>query len=306
MRTTFIKTLIELAKKDKDIILLTADMGFGVFEEFKQLFPERYYNVGIAEQNMIGMAAGLAITGKKVYVYSIIPFLTMRAFEQIRVDICYQNLNVKLIGVGGGVAYGPAGATHHAIEDIAIMRSLPNMSVIAPGDPIEVESLLYALANNNSPAYIRLSKNNEKIIHKEDKNIELGKISTIKLGKDKCILSTGNMLELGEKIYQEYLKDYNQDISLYSVHTVKPIDKNKIEEIALKYKKIIILEEHNIYGGLYSSVMEVLGFNISKYNNLEIIPIAIEDKFTSIVGDQEFIRNSYGITSEKIIDKLKN
>lgn len=305
MRTTFIKTLVKLAEEDESIVLLTADMGFGVFEEFKNKFPNRYYNVGIAEQNMIGMAAGLAIIGKKVYVYSIIPFLTMRAFEQIRIDICYQNLNVKLIGVGGGVAYGPAGATHHAIEDLALMRSLPNMSVVAPGDPIEVEIIMNELKDSNFPIYIRLSKNNEKIVHAKNDKISFSKISQVIQGKNTCILTTGNMLELGEKIYKEHKEKYKQDISVYSVHTIKPLDIETIKTIAKEYNKIITLEEHSIYGGLYSSIMEVLGLDIKKYNNLEIIPVAIKDKFTSIVGDQEYIRNYYGITVKEILKKIK-
>jgi len=139
MRKAFINTLIKEAEKDKRIFLLTGDLGFSVLEEFQKKFPDRFFDMGVAEQNMIGVAAGLALSGKIVFAYSIVPFVTMRCFEQIRNDLCYQNLNVRLIGIGGGVAYGTAGATHYALEDVSIMRSLVNMTVISPGDPKETE-----------------------------------------------------------------------------------------------------------------------------------------------------------------------
>ena len=139
MRTTFVKTLIELARKDDRIFLLTPDMGYSVLESFRDEFPDRFLNTGIAEQNTIGVAAGLALTGKIVYVYSIIPFVTMRCYEQVRLDLAYNNTNVKLIGIGAGLTYGSLGPSHHAVEDIAIMRSIPNMTVLCPGDPIETK-----------------------------------------------------------------------------------------------------------------------------------------------------------------------
>ena len=158
MRKTFINTLINLAREDKDIVLITPDMGFSVLEPFFEEFPERSFNCGIAEQNAVSLAAGLALMGKKPYVYTIIPFLTMRAFEQIRVDVAYMNTNVKLVGIGAGFTYGCAGATHHAIEDISIMRSLPNMNVYCPGDNREAEQIVKLSAKINKPAYIRISR----------------------------------------------------------------------------------------------------------------------------------------------------
>ena len=161
-----------------------------VSKQFKKLYPDRYYNMGIAEQNMIGVAAGLAMRGKKPYVYSIIPFLIMRSYEQVRVDICYHNLDIKLIGSGGGVAYGPAGATHHAIEDLSLMRGLPNMDVISPGDPYEAKNALQKSYENNNPTYIRLSKNNEPMLHSnlKDENFKIGKSICMKEGKNIAIV----------------------------------------------------------------------------------------------------------------------
>ena len=161
MRKAFIKKLIELARKDSDIYLLTGDLGFSVLESFQREFPERFINIGISEQAMIGVAAGLAMMGKKVFVYSILPFVTMRCFEQVRVDLCYQNLPVRLVGVGAGLNYGTAGATHHAIEDISVMRSLPNLSVLSPGSCKEVEALLDQANELKGPAYFRLSKSQD-------------------------------------------------------------------------------------------------------------------------------------------------
>ena len=158
MRTAFVNTLIELAEKDENIYLLTGDLGFSVLEGFIQKFPERFINCGVAEQNMMGVAAGLALSGKKPYVYSIIPFVTMRCFEQVRNDICYQNLDVKIVGVGSGLAYGFLGATHHAIEDIAILRVLPNMTILSPGDPTEARELTLKSYQTKNPTYLRLNK----------------------------------------------------------------------------------------------------------------------------------------------------
>ncbi len=165
MRTTFVKSLIERARTDDRIFLMAADLGFSVLEPFLTEFPDRYLNVGIAEQNAVGVAAGLALSGKIVYIYSIIPFVTMRCFEQVRLDLAYMNTNVRLVGVGAGYAYGPAGSTHHAIEDLAIMRALPNMSVVAPGDPLELKGLLEESFTHQGPMYFRLAKGGEPNIN---------------------------------------------------------------------------------------------------------------------------------------------
>lgn len=307
MRTTFINTLIELAKNDDRIVLLTADLGFSVFEKFEKEFPDRFYNIGISEQNMVGIASGLAIAGKKVYVYSIVPFITMRAFEQVRIDICYHNLDVKLIGVGGGLAYGPAGATHHAIEDISIMRSLPNMTVLAPGDPYEAKQSILETYKIKTPSYIRLSKNGEPLIHENTENLkfEIGKSIMINEGNEILLLTTGNMLEQANEIYKDIYRLTDKKIGFYSFPTIKPIDKEMILKISKKYKYIVTLEEHSIIGGLYSSISEVLMKNNLKEFKLErIIPFAIEDKFSHCVGSQMHIRKCYNLDKESIITEI--
>jgi len=298
MRTTFIKTLTELAEKDKSIVVLTGDLGFSVFEDFEEKFPDRYFNVGISEQNMIGMAAGLAKSGKKVYVYSIIPFLTMRPYEQIRIDVCYHNLDVTFVGVGSGFAYGPAGATHHSIEDISILRTLPNMTLIAPGDPIEVERSILECYKTNTPTYIRLSRNNEPIIHNKDIDFRIGKGLIVNKGSKIMIITTGNMLEEGCNI----LNHFNNSIGLCSMHTLKPFDATLIHEISANYEYIITLEEHNIYGGLFSSVAEVIALNSS--GNVRIIPFAINDEFSHYVGSQSFLKKKFNIDENAVIKKI--
>ena len=182
MRKTFINTLIELARKDKDIVLITPDMGFSVLEPFFEEFPERSINCGIAEQNAVSVASGMALMGKKPYVYTIIPFLVERAFEQVKLDVAYMNTNVKLIGIGAGFTYGASGATHHAIEDISLMRTLPNMTVCCPGDNNEAEQLVKASTKNNKPMYIRIGRHNRGIFN--NNTIEVGKASIIEKGKD--------------------------------------------------------------------------------------------------------------------------
>ncbi len=165
MRKTFVKTLIELAEKDESIYLLTGDIGFNALEAFADKFPKRFINCGIAEQNMMGVAAGLALSGKKVYVYSIIPFVTVRCLEQIKNDVCFQNLDVKIVGYATGFSYGAQGTTHHAIEDVGVMRALPNMTVLSPADPSEERELILQSYKTKSPAYIRLDKGGERIIY---------------------------------------------------------------------------------------------------------------------------------------------
>jgi len=244
MRNTFINCLIKQAENDKRIFLITPDMGFSVLEAFREKFPDRFLNSGIAEQNTIGVAAGLALSGKIVYVYSIIPFVTMRCFEQVRVDLAYMNTNVRIVGVGAGYGYGPAGSTHHAIEDIAIMRALPNMTVCCPGDPIEVRELINASFDHYGPIYFRLGKNGDPQIHKTDIKIRLGDIVCINSGKDAYLLATSTMLIQAKRWVKEW-EDEGFLVSLFSIPTIKPIDKEAIFGIFSKNKPIVLLEEHN-------------------------------------------------------------
>lgn len=303
MRTAFIKKLIEMAKKDKDIYLITADLGFSVFEEFKEMFPNRFINVGIAESAMIGIAAGLAIEGKKVYAYSIIPFITMRCFEQIRVDLCYQNLNVNLIGVGGGLSYGSSGATHHAIEDIAIMRALPNMKVICPGDPFEAENAIQEVINMEGPSFIRLNKNNEPRLYNEEKvEFHIGKGIKIFEGNDLSIITTGNMLEQAINI-SKTLKLNGYSVKLISMHTIKPIDISLVNECISETKYLFTIEEHNLIGGLGSAISEIISTNTEK---IKFKPFGIPDVYADCSGSRDYFRKKYEIDEESIFNIIIN
>ena len=289
MRKTFINTLIDLARKDKDIILITPDMGFSVLEPFFEEFPERSFNAGIAEQNAVSIASGLALMGKKPYVYTIIPFLTGRAYEQVRLEVAYMNTNVKLIGIGAGFTYGAAGATHHAIEDISLMRSLPNMTVCCPGDNNEAEQIIRSSVLNDKPMYIRIGRHNRGIFNND--KIEIGKASVIEKGEDIAIISTSNMLPDAHD-YCEKLKKDGRKPYLISMHTVKPIDKNLILDLVNKSVEIQTLEEHSIIGGLGSAVAEV----IAEYGKgVKFRRIGVPDEFSHYIGDRNYIKKQFNL-----------
>lgn len=290
-RTTFIQTLIELARKDKRIFLLTPDMGYSVLEKFRDEFPDRFLNCGISEQNTISVAAGLAESGKIVYIYSIIPFVTMRCFEQVRLDLAYNNTNVKLVGIGAGLTYGSAGTSHHAIEDIAIMRSIPNMTVLCPGDPIEVRELIRRSYEEYGPMYIRLGKNGEPKIHPENIRIEIGDSIEIRKGNDMILLTTSNTLELARSWVDEWC-DEGLDVSLISIPTIKPFNSKFIEDLLERNIPILSLEEHNIIGGLGSAVAEVIAESQKK---VIFKRIGINDQFSHHVGNHEFQRKMMGL-----------
>lgn len=302
MRTTFVKTLVKLAEQDQRIFIITPDLGVSVLEEFEAKFPDRFLNVGIAEANAVSIASGLALSGKIVYVYSIMPFVTMRPFEQIRVDVAYMNTNVRLVGVGAGLSYGPAGATHHSIEDIAIMRVLPNMTVISPCDPYEVEKTIEESISHNGPIYFRLAKKGEPIISDTSNKIKIGKANYIKEREtsDIALLFTGNAsdiaIEVGETLAKNgYLSD------AVSMHSVKPFDYETLSLILSSKEYIFTIEEHSIIGGLGSIVSE---FIAESSFNPKFKRFGLPDEYSHYVGSQLFIREKFGLTSEKISNDI--
>jgi len=300
MRKAFVRKLTQLVDKNKDIYLLTGDLGFSVFDEFKEIFPDNYLNVGLSEANMIGMAAGLALAGKQVFVYSIIPFVTLRCLEQIRNDLCYQRLPVKIIGTGEGLSYGTAGTTHHALEDIAIMSALPEMTVIAPGDPIEVECTIEESLELKGPCYIRLGKSGEPILHKKGLSFKIGKAIVLKNGKNITLISTGNMLETSLKVF-DILKKEKINCKVISMHTVKPIDRETIVGSANDTNMIVSIEEHSKIGGLGSHISDVITEEGLKFRFLKL---ALPDAFIHTVGSQSYLRKVYGLTPDKIARKI--
>ena len=299
MRDTFVKTLIELAKENKNIELITGDLGFGVLKPFWEQLPNQFTNAGIAEQNMTGMAAGMALEGKTVFTYSIGNFPTLRCIEQIRNDCAYHDANVKIVCVGGGFVYGSLGMSHHATEDIAMMRSLPNVIVTAPGDLIEATEVTKAIAKHNGTCYLRLGRGGEKQIHEKIDNFELGKaIEIVSVKNPKvAIFSTGGILEDACEAAEE-LNNKGITTCQYSFPTVKPIDKDVILECANECELIVTVEEHNVIGGFGSAVSEVLAENKTKAIQKKI---GLNDIYSCIVGSQKYLRHEYNMDKEAIV-----
>ncbi len=294
MRKVFANTLIELAEKDPKICFLTPDMGYNFINDFQIKFPERYFNLGIAEQNVISVAAGMAMSGYKPYVYSVIPFIVHRCLEQIRVNVSYANLNVKVIGIGAGFEYGTAGTTHHGTEDITIMRSLPNFEVFSPGSFYEMEQITKLTAQNNKPTYIRIGRMKNNQINPKNE-LSLYKASIIEEGSDKiAFITTGNILP-SVFDYTQKLKEEGISPKLISMHTIKPIDKECILNLINENYQIYTFEEHSIIGGLGSAVSEIIAESGKAVNFKRI---GVNDEYSHIVGSAEFIRQEFKLNSE--------
>ncbi len=297
MRMVFANTLIKLAEEDERICIITPDMGYGILDNFQKLFPNRYFNLGITEQNCMSVASGMALNGLKPYVYSIIPFVVHRCLEQIRVDVSYMNTDVKIIGVGSGFEYGAAGATHHGTEDMAMIRALPNMTICAPGDNYEMEEIAKLTAKTSVPTYIRIGRHNHGILNHN--KIEIGKASIIQEGKDIALIATGNMLPVAYDFAQE-LKKQGYLPMLVSMHTIKPIDKELIVNLIDNKYKIYTFEEHTIIGGLGSAVSEIIA---ESGKGVEFKRIGINDEYSHIVGSAQYIREQFKLDLKGVIEQ---
>ena len=300
MRKKFIDDLINLATVDENVFLITGDLGYNLLEAFEEALPNQFINVGIAEQNMIGIATGLALEGKVVFVYSIGNFPSLRCLEQIRNDAAYHNANVKIVSVGGGLSYGAAGMSHHATEDTAIIRALPNVKLIYPSDVYEMEELVKRIYDLPGVFYLKLGKNS-KTIHDFPIKFSLGKAININEGEDIALFSNGEILEEAYLVTKD-LNQMNISTALYSFPTIKPIDTETILKCAKRFKLIVTIEEGNIIGGFGSAVAEIL----SELNDKLAIQIRVglQDQYTSVVGDREYLRNYYGLSKETIICKI--
>ena len=306
MRDTFVKTLINLAKDNPNIELITGDLGFGVLKPFWEVLPNQFINAGIAEQNMTSLAAGMALEGKTVFTYSIGNFPTLRCVEQIRNDCAYHNANVKIVCIGGGFVYGSLGMSHQATEDIAIMRALPDVAVFAPADSKETEAVTKAIASYQGTCYLRLGRGGEKPIHKEAlENFQIGKAIKIADGERVAILSTGAICD-EILIAREELNRNGINPAVYTFPTVKPLDCKTIFDVANNYDIIVTCEEHNVIGGFGSAVSEVLAENP---HTARLIKIGVPDCYCTYVGNQKYLREQYGLDgisiAKKILDALK-
>ena len=301
MRNNLVEIICQESQKNKDIIFVTADLGFNVLNDLYKKFPDQFINVGIAEQNMTSVAAGLSLEGKKVFTYSIGSFSTLRCLEQIRNDICYHNLDVKIVALAAGFAYGALGMSHHATEDIACMKVLPNMTIFSPCDPIETRAVTRAAIQMKSPCYIRLGRGGEKNIHENNEvelNFVVGKAFPLSLGNDGCIFSTGAITSEAQIAVKE-LRKKGYHLSLYSFPTIKPLDEDLVKQCALIYDFIIVVEEHQINGGFASSIADVLSNIYEKHATLK--RIGMKDQYTSLVGDTNYLRQQYKMDAKEII-----
>jgi transketolase len=253
MRTAFAETLCELAAKDGRIWLLNGDLGYSVLEPFAERFAARYVNVGVAEQNLTGVAAGLALCGHVVFTYSIANFPTLRCLEQIRNDVCYHRANVKIVAVGGGVSYGAQGYTHHGVEDLAILRTLPNLAVIAPADPVEARLATRAAAEWPGPCYLRLGKAGEPLVHVSEPAFRIGKGIVVREGDDVTLVSTGGMLKTTVEA-ADLLRARGVRARVISMHTIKPFDTELILTAARETGCVVCVEEHRAPGALFEAV----------------------------------------------------
>ena len=302
MRTAYCKALHEIMSNDRRVYALTADIGFRNYDDIISDFPDRFVNVGVAEANMMGIAAGLALSGKIPFTFTIASFVTMRCLEQIRIDLCFQNLPVKIIGAGGGFVYGPQGTTHHAIEELGILRTLPNMTVMAPSDPVETRKCVFSSMELEGPSYIRIGRNHEPVLHAEDYNFIIGKADSLREGADISIIAGGlvvnNCLEAAEILAREGI-----EASVVNMHTFKPADREAILRCANETGGIVTVEEHNIIGGLGTVVAEVLAEE-------RICPVVfkrlgVNDEYLRTHGSYSDLQKEAGLDSQGIVDSIK-
>jgi len=302
MRTAFIETMERIAAQDERVCLLVGDLGFGVVQRFAERFPRQFVNVGVAEQNMAGLAAGMALCGKIVFTYSISNFPTLRCMEQIRNDICYHEADVKVVCVGGGVAYGSVGATHFATEDVAMMRALPNMTVVAPCDPLEAERATLAVSRQPGPCYLRLGRAGEASVHTTDPGFQLGRAITVREGGDLTIISAGSLLRNALQL-AEMLDTRGIRARVVSMHTIKPIDEEAIARAARETGAIVTVEEHSLIGGLGSAVLEALSDTGSP--GVPVKRIGLPPQFASAVGSQRYLWEVYGLSVETMLGEVE-
>ncbi len=303
MRKTSLDTVYKLAKKNKNIIFIGSDLGPGVLDNFKKEMPERFLMEGVSEQSIIGLSAGLAMEGFIPYVNTIATFITRRCFEQIVVDLCLHNLPVKLIGNGGGLVYAPLGPTHQAIEDISIMRSIPNMSIISPCDAVEMKALIEQSVDYKSPLYIRLARGGDKIITEKKDLIKIGK-GIVKIEpQDYLFLTTGVMTQIAIEASNFLKKEKNIECGVIHLGTIKPLDTKLLLEWIPKVKKVVTVEENVLSGGFGSSILEFTSEHFPE-NLTKIKRIGLEDKFIEQYGSQDLLLKSNNLTKENLIKHI--
>src|SRR5579863_8696470 len=301
MRNTFADELVRLGREDERIVLLSGDIGNRLFDRFREHSPARFFNCGVAEANMMGVAAGLALSGYRPVIYTITPFTTTRCLEQIRVDACYHRAPVVIVGTGSGLSYASLGPTHHSCEDMAILRTLPDMTVLCPADPVELRYCLREALRLDTPAYLRIGKKGEPILHATDPAFRLGHAITMRAGTDVCFVAGGTILAVALDA-AELLAQAGVSARVESFHAVKPLDLERLEELCAQYPLIAVVEEHSRIGGLYGAIAE--WYALQEPPLARLLSFAVADSFLHEVGSQDFARAHFGLTAENMRDQV--
>ena len=305
MRNAFAQTLTELAAADPRIVLLSGDIGNHLFDDYKtQLGEGRFLNCGVAEQNMIGVSAGLAMCGLRPVAYTIAPFITARCLEQVRVDFCYHDLPGVIVGVGAGLSYASLGATHHACEDIAMLRSLPGMTVVCPGDAHEVRAALRAAVACDGPVYLRLGKKGEPLVHTGEPDFAIGRGIVVREGDEACLLSTGTVLPIAMAA-ADTLASQGVSARVVSLHTVKPLDDALLEHAFASFAVVASIEEHGAAGGLGGAVAEWLVDRPRLCQRTRLVRLGTGDAFFHEPGDPTYARQRLGLTAQDIATRVR-
>jgi transketolase len=301
MRDAFFRALYMLAKKDKDLILITSDTGAICHDDFRRNLSNQYINIGIAEQNMVGVAAGMAMSGKKVYVYAIVPFAAMRCYEQIRVDLCCMNLPVTVVGIGSGFDYSTLGPTHHGTEDIALMRSLPDISIYIPSDSLMAESIAKATHKQSGPKYVKLDRTGLPLVYKNKKDIDISQgFSLLKKGSDAYIIATGRMVYSALKI-AKILQNQSMKIGVIDLFRIKPLNEKSLWHVIKEVDYVITLEENFVGAGMGCALAEML---VSKKNIPAFKPIGIPNQFCREYGSREYLHCLNKIDVDSVVKSI--
>ena len=302
MRNAFAREITELAEADERVVLLSGDIGNRLFDDFKQRHPDRFINCGVAEANMVSMAAGMAMDGLRPVAYTITPFITTRVLEQIKVDVCYHHVPVTIVSVGGGLSYASLGATHHSLEDIAFLRALPGMAVVCPADAHEVPPALRAAVAQDGPVYIRLGKKGEPLVHAAEPDFRIGRGIVLREGGDACLLATGNIVPTALEAADELAKG-GLEVRVVSFHTVKPLDEELLAEAFRSFPLVVTVEEHGLIGGVGSAVAEWAADNAP--GSARLLRIGARDEYLHESGGQAHARAWYGLTAEAIASRTR-
>jgi transketolase len=300
MRNAFADQITKLAREDERVVLLSGDIGNKLFDNVKKVDERRFYNCGVAEANMMGVAAGMALSGLRPVVYTITPFTTTRCFEQIRVDACYHNAPVIIVGTGSGLSYAELGPTHHSLEDMAILRTLPGMRVMAPCDAAELRQALAAALKEDGPVYIRIGKKGEPVIYPQPPDLRIGEAIVVRKGSDVALLSAGTVMAEVLKA-ADLLQAQGVSAEVVSFHTIKPLDTAYLAAASRQFKLLAAVEEHGLIGGLGGAIAE---WRAAVHDNTRLVSFGTPDEFMHEVGSQEYAREKFGLTAENIAARI--